>query len=135
MSTYILLSSLTDEGAETLKYKPERLIEVNEELKALGVEVVQQYAVLGPYDFVNIVEAPDNATIARVSIELASRGSVSTRQALLNVAGVPLPYAAALGLALSAAADSHQPAAAPVKGWSGIVAKFKQSWLLGTDDA
>ncbi len=76
MSTYILLSSLTDEGAETLKYKPERLIEVNEELKALGVEVVQQYAVLGPYDFVNIVEAPDNATIARVSIELASRGSV-----------------------------------------------------------
>ena len=76
MSTYILLSSLTDEGAETPKYKPERLIEVNEELKALGVEVVQQYAVLGPYDFVNIVEAPDNATIARVSIELASRGSV-----------------------------------------------------------
>lgn len=76
MPTYILLSSLTDEGAETLKYKPERLTEVNEELKALGVEVKQQYAVLGPYDFVNIVEAPDNATIARVSIELSSRGSV-----------------------------------------------------------
>lgn len=76
MPTYILLSSLTDEGAETLKYKPERLTEVNEELKSLGVEVKQQYAVLGPYDFVNIVEAPDNATIARVSIELASRGSV-----------------------------------------------------------
>ncbi|HRX01631.1 MAG: GYD domain-containing protein [Anaerolineae bacterium] len=76
MPTYILLSSLTDEGAETLKYKPERLTEVNDELKALGVEVKQQYAVLGPYDFVNIVEAPDNETIARVSIELASRGSV-----------------------------------------------------------
>lgn len=76
MPTYILLSSLTDEGAETLKYKPERLTEVNEELKSLGVEVKQQYAVLGPYDFVNIVEAPDNETIARVSIEMASRGSV-----------------------------------------------------------
>ena len=76
MPTYILLSSLTVEGAETLKYKPERLTEVNDELKALGVEVKQQYAVLGPYDFVNIVEAPDNETIARVSIELASRGSV-----------------------------------------------------------
>ena len=76
MPTYILLSSLTDEGAETLKYKPERLTEVNDELKALGVEVKQRYAVLGPYDFVNIVEAPDNETIARVSIELASRGSV-----------------------------------------------------------
>ncbi len=76
MPTYILLSSLTDEGAETLKYKPERLTQVNEELKALGVEVKQQYAVLGPYDFVNIVDAPDNQTIARVSIEMASRGSV-----------------------------------------------------------
>jgi len=67
---------LTDEGAETLKYKPERLKEVNEELMALGAHVKEQYAVLGPYDFVNIVEAPDNATIARVSIELSSRGSV-----------------------------------------------------------
>ena len=70
MPTYILMSSLTDEGAETLKYKPERLTEVNEELKALGVEVKQQYAVLGPYDFVNIVEAPDNETIARVLFNL-----------------------------------------------------------------
>lgn len=76
MPTYILLSTLTDEGAETLKYKPERLTQVNEELKAFGVEVKQQYAVLGPYDFVNIVDAPDNETIARVSIEMSSRGSV-----------------------------------------------------------
>ena len=77
MPTYILLSTLTDEGAETLKYKPERLKKVNEELKALGAEVKEQYATLGPYDFVNIVEAPDNATIARVSIELSSRGQCS----------------------------------------------------------
>ena len=86
MPTYILLSTLTDEGAETLKYKPERLKKVNEELKALGAEVKEQYATLGPYDFVNIVEAPDNATIARVSIELSSRGSVR----ILTLPAVPI---------------------------------------------
>ena len=86
MPTYILLSTLTDEGAETLKYKPERLKEVNEELKVLGAEVKEQYATLGPYDFVNIVEAPDNATIARVSIELSSRGSVR----ILTLPAVPI---------------------------------------------
>lgn len=76
MATYILLSSLTDEGAKTIRDNPERVREVNEELQALGVTVKAQYAVLGPYDFVNIVEGPDNETIARVSAELASRGSV-----------------------------------------------------------
>jgi uncharacterized protein with GYD domain len=86
MPTYILLSTLTDEGAETLKYKPERLKKVNEELKALGAEVKEQYATLGPYDFVNIVEAPDNATIARVSIELSSRGSIR----ILTLPAVPI---------------------------------------------
>ena len=86
MPTYILLSTLTDEGAEPLKYKPERLKKVNEELKALGAEVKEQYATLGPYDFVNIVEAPDNATIARVSIELSSRGSVR----ILTLPAVPI---------------------------------------------
>lgn len=86
MPTYILLSTLTDEGAETLKYKPERLKKVNEELKTLGAEVKEQYATLGPYDFVNIVEAPDNATIARVSIELSSRGSVR----ILTLPAVPI---------------------------------------------
>jgi uncharacterized protein with GYD domain len=76
MGTYILLSNLTDEGAKTIKRNPGRIQEVNRELEALGVKVVAQYAVLGPYDFLNIVEAPDNETIARVSAELASRGSI-----------------------------------------------------------
>jgi len=76
MPTYILLSQVTDEGAETIKDRPERIKEVNREIEALGVRVLHQYATLGPYDFVNIVEAPDAATIARVSVELGARGSV-----------------------------------------------------------
>jgi uncharacterized protein with GYD domain len=76
MNTYIMLSTLTDEGAKTIKERPERIREVNLELEALGVKVLLQYATLGQYDFVNIVQAPDNETVALVSAELSSRGSV-----------------------------------------------------------
>ena len=76
MPYYILLSSLTDEGWKTVREKPERIKEVNEELQVFGVRVISQYAVLGHYDFVNIVEAPNNETIAKVSIELGSRGTI-----------------------------------------------------------
>ena len=65
MATFIMLSTLTDEGAKTVKTKPERIKEVNKELEKLGATVKAQYAVLGPYDFVNIVEAKDTGTIAR----------------------------------------------------------------------
>jgi uncharacterized protein with GYD domain len=76
MAKYILLSTLTERGRETLKKNPERIKEVNEELKELGVEVLKQWAVLGPYDFVNLVEAPDNKAIFRLSTELGSRGTI-----------------------------------------------------------
>jgi uncharacterized protein with GYD domain len=76
MSTFIMLSTLTDEGAKTITENPDRITEVNREIEALGVKVIHQYATLGQYDFVNIVEAPDIQTIARVSAELSSRGSV-----------------------------------------------------------
>jgi len=76
---YVLLSTLTDEGWKTIKGKPERIKEVNKELENFGVKVLHQYATLGPYDFVNVVEAPDNKTIARVSIELGSRGTIQIR--------------------------------------------------------
>ena len=62
MATYIMLSTLTDEGRKTLKERPERLQEVNREIEAMGARVTQQYAVLGGYDFINILEAPDNET-------------------------------------------------------------------------
>jgi uncharacterized protein with GYD domain len=73
---YILLSALTSEGRKTLKERPERLKEVNKEVEAFGAKLLQQYSVIGRYDFVNIVEAPSNDVITRVSIELGSRGTV-----------------------------------------------------------
>ncbi|MEZ0343946.1 MAG: GYD domain-containing protein [Caldimicrobium sp.] len=76
MPIYVVLSKLTDDGRRTIKEKPHRIFEVNKELEAMGVKVLQQYAVLGPYDFVNIVEAPDNETIMKMSIELGARGTV-----------------------------------------------------------
>jgi len=86
MATFIMLSSLTDEGAKTIKSNPERIKEVNKEIEKLGATVTAQYAVLGPYDFVNVVEARDQAAIARVSAELASRGSIK----LTTLAAIPV---------------------------------------------
>ncbi|HLG22569.1 MAG TPA: GYD domain-containing protein [Candidatus Manganitrophaceae bacterium] len=76
MGTYIMLSTLTDDGSKTLKEKPNRLKEVNQELEQMGVKILNQFATLGPYDFVNILEAPDNETIAKISVEMAARGTV-----------------------------------------------------------
>ena len=75
MPTYILLSSLTAQGVQTLKANPDRLREVNKDVEELGAKVLHQWATLGDYDFVNIVEAPDEKVIARVSVELAARGT------------------------------------------------------------
>ncbi len=76
MARYILLSKLTEDGRKTLKRNPERIKEVNKEIEAYGVKVLEQYAVLGPYDFVNIVEATDNEAVFKVSVELGSRGTI-----------------------------------------------------------
>ena len=76
MATYIMLSTLTDEGRKTLKERPERLKAVNKEVESMGARVVAQYAVLGGYDFVNIIEAPTNEVMSRVSIELGARGTI-----------------------------------------------------------
>jgi uncharacterized protein with GYD domain len=75
MPTYILLSTLTVQGVQTLKSNPERLREVNRDVEELGARVLHQWATLGPFDFVNVIEAPDDATVARISIALAARGS------------------------------------------------------------
>jgi uncharacterized protein with GYD domain len=75
MPTYVILSTLSEQGLQTLRAKPERLREVNKDVEELGARVLHQWFMLGPYDFVNIVEAPDAKTIAKVSVALGARGS------------------------------------------------------------
>jgi uncharacterized protein with GYD domain len=78
MAVYVMLTTLTDEGRKTIKEHPKRIKEVNKEVEAMGVKILAQYAVLGPYDFVNILEAADNRTMSKVAIELGSRGTLQT---------------------------------------------------------
>ena len=78
MPIYLMLTNLTDEGRKTVKEKPERIKEVNKEVEKMGVKILSQYALLGGYDFMNILEASDNKTIAKVAVELSSRGTLQT---------------------------------------------------------
>jgi uncharacterized protein with GYD domain len=75
MPTYIMLTTLTPEGVQTVKNNPQRIREVSKEVEQLGASVKAQWATLGQFDFVNVVEAPDDQTMARVSMELGSRGT------------------------------------------------------------
>src|ERR1700720_2171816 len=77
MPTYILLSTLTPEGRQTLHKDPDRMEQVNKEIAEFGCKVISQYAVLGQCDFVTIVEAADNATVAHLWVVLGSWGTVN----------------------------------------------------------
>ena len=79
MPTFVMLTTLSPEGVQTVKNNPSRIKEVNREVESLGATVKAQWATLGRFDFVNIVEAPDEATIARVSVALGARGSTKIR--------------------------------------------------------
>ncbi len=79
MPTYVMLTNLTADGVKTLKNNPARVGEVNKEVEQIGAKVVAQYATLGRYDFVTIVEAPDDKTMAKVSVELGSRGTMTSQ--------------------------------------------------------
>ena len=79
MAIYVMLTNLTPDGVKTLKSNPNRVGEVNKEVEQIGAKVVAQYATLGQYDFVTIVEAPDEKTMAKVSVELGSRGTMSSQ--------------------------------------------------------
>jgi uncharacterized protein with GYD domain len=78
MALYIMMSTLTDEGRKTVKANPQRIKEVSREVEAMGVKVLAQYVVLGQYDFINVLDAPDNETIAKLALELGSRGTLQT---------------------------------------------------------
>jgi len=78
MAVYVMLTTLTDEGRKTVKGNPERIKEVNKEVEAMGVKVMAQYALMGQYDFINILEAPGNEAVVKVAVELSARGTLQT---------------------------------------------------------
>ena len=78
MAIYVMMTNLTDEGRKTVKANPQRIKEVNKEVEAMGVKILAQYAILGQYDFINILEAPNHETVAKVATELGSRGTLQT---------------------------------------------------------
>jgi len=86
MPTYVMLTNLTADGVRTLKSNPSRVGEVNKEVEALGAKVLEQYATLGRFDFITVVEAPDAETMAKVSVELGSRGTM-TSETLVAIPG------------------------------------------------
>jgi len=77
MPTYVLLSSLTSKGRQTMHRNPDRLEVVNKEIAGYGCRVLAQYATLGQYDFVTVIQAPDNESVAQLSVDLGSRGTVN----------------------------------------------------------
>jgi len=78
MAIYVMLTTLTDEGRKTIKGNPGRIKEVNKEVEAMGVKILAQYGLLGPYDFINVLDAPSNEAISKVAIELGARGTIQT---------------------------------------------------------
>lgn len=86
MPYYVMLTTLTDEGRKTLKEKPERIKEVNKEVEGMGVKILAQYALLGQYDFINILEAPSNEAVAKAGLQLGARGTLQT----MTLAAMPL---------------------------------------------
>ena len=78
MATYVMLTTLTDQGRKAIKENPQRIKEVNKEVEAMGVKILAQYALLGPYDFVNVLEAQDNKAVSKLAVELGARGTLQT---------------------------------------------------------
>ena len=86
MSLYVMLSTLSEAGRKVLRERPGWIRKVNADVERMGARVIAQYAVLGPYDFVTVIDAADNAAISRVSVELGARGSVQ----MMTMAAIPL---------------------------------------------
>ncbi len=86
MAVYVMFSTLTDEGRKTVKSNPQRIKEVNKEVEAMGGKILAQYALLGPYDFISIIETVGNTTITKIALELGSRGTLQT----MTMAAIPI---------------------------------------------
>ena len=110
MATFIMLSRLSPEGMKTLRNNPERIQEVNEEVEGLGARVVTQYALLGHYDFITVLEAPDAETASRVSVELGSRATATYE----TLAAIPVDeFASRLREGGGLAGEARRPIAEP----------------------
>ena len=86
MAVYVMLTTLTDEGRKTIKTNPGRIKEVNKEVEDMGGKILAQYAILGPYDFINIIETVGNTTITKIALEMGSRGTLQT----MTLAAIPV---------------------------------------------
>ena len=86
MPIYVMFTNLTEEGRKSIKEQPSRIREVNEEVEAIGVKILHQYALHGPYDFINVIEAPSHEAVCKVAIELGARGTIQT----ITMAALPL---------------------------------------------
>jgi len=86
MANYIMLSEITSRGAKTIKSNPERIKEVNEEVRKMGGKIIAQYALLGLYDFLTVLDVPDNEVVAKISLEISARGSVK----ILTLPAIPI---------------------------------------------
>src|ERR1700761_4987345 len=133
MTTYLMLTSLTAEGLRTLKNNPGRVTEVNKEVEQMGGRVVTQYATLGDYDFVTVIEAPDEQTMAKISVELGSRGTMTSRP--LTAMDAPDPTG---GFEGSRRRERRGAVAAPgllcAPGTAGIAADAEVSPEIAADD-
>jgi len=78
MPVYVMLSSLTDEGRKTIRDNADRIREVNTEVESMGIKILAQYALLGPYDFLNVLDAPSDAAVSKMAIEIGGRGTLRT---------------------------------------------------------
>jgi uncharacterized protein with GYD domain len=86
MSIYLMLTTLTESGRRALQEDPDSLKDINKEVELMGVKILTQYALLGPYDFVNILEAPSNEVVTKLSIRMSAKGTTST----LTLAAMPI---------------------------------------------
>lgn len=76
MGIYLMLSTLTTEGRKVIRDKPEKIEEVTEKAERMGVKIISQYALLGPYDFMNILKAESEEVIMKLAIELTAGGKM-----------------------------------------------------------
>jgi len=108
MPTFVMLSTLGPDGFATVSDNPARITGVNHEVEAMGARVLHQYALMGQWDFLTVIEAPDERTMLRITTTLAARGTLKTH----TLGAIPIEdYIESLGSGVGGqAADDAEPA-------------------------